>query len=322
MQSRSTSTSDTDALWTIRQVAEQVGLSVSHLTRLRRAGTLPEPIGLAGRALLWNPDDVQAWHESRSAPPRLWSLQQAGDSLGVSADWLRKQRRLGRLPEPAENLTPGGRRPRWEPAVLRTWLKNQRKPAAALNRAQVLTLIDRASAPASSPLPQPDGRIGTRAWWYPATIRVWWADHQVKTNRLWSRTTIENQLSRTWDQLKTLATWEQFPKPAARRPEHLWEPDGVRAWWRHHRARAARHRWDTQEVARNTGLSWDTVRTYRRKNILPQPDGMDGTHPWWLPATIRVWDRKRRNSGTGRPRKPWRPTTHGRGVQDAKPRTS
>lgn len=296
---------DPAGLWTIQQVAEHVQLSVTHLRRLRSAGTLPEPTTQIGRALLWDPAKIRDWHRTRNTPSPLWSLQDAAARLKVNAAWLRKQRRLGTLPEPTENPTPGGRRPRWEPTVLRAWLQNQRKPEGALNRAEVLTLISRSDIPSSSPLPPPDGRAGTRAWWHPATIRTWWADHQTKTlrRRLWSRTTIENRLAQPWDQLKTLDSWEQFPRPAVRRPEHLWEPNEVRTWWQTQKADNDRHRWNSQTVARNTGLSWDTVRTYRRKNILPEPDGMDGVHPWWRPNTIRAWDRRRRNSGTGRPRK-------------------
>jgi predicted DNA-binding transcriptional regulator AlpA len=43
------------------------------------------------------------------------------------------------------------------------------------------------------------------------------------------------------------------------------------------------------EVAERTGLAESSVRTYRSRGGMPEPDVMVGRTPGWLPATIDEW---------------------------------
>ncbi|MEV7021097.1 MerR family transcriptional regulator [Kitasatospora sp. NPDC093558] len=52
--------------------------------------------------------------------------------------------------------------------------------------------------------------------------------------------------------------------------------------------------WSYAEVARHIKVQPETVRSYRRHGLLPEPDVIDGSgHPRWYPETIRAWARKR-----------------------------
>ncbi|MEV7772622.1 MerR family transcriptional regulator [Kitasatospora sp. NPDC086791] len=52
--------------------------------------------------------------------------------------------------------------------------------------------------------------------------------------------------------------------------------------------------WSYAEIARHINVRPDTVRTYRRHGLLPDPDLTDGSgHPRWYPDTIRTWARNR-----------------------------
>lgn len=52
-------------------------------------------------------------------------------------------------------------------------------------------------------------------------------------------------------------------------------------------------------VAERLGLQPKTLDTYRRRGIMPEPDGMIGRSPWWYSDTITSWDKKRRKLVAG-----------------------
>lgn len=166
----------------------------------------------------------------------------------------------------------------------------------------------------SDRFPPPDGRHGNRPWWRPATVWAWWSGRSVPAGA-W-----------TLDQVAAHCDLTRKSLPQARLPEpdgvavttRWWHPSTIRTWWapeaetradrqrRRAEAEAARTRvpdpdvWFGRDVAIHTGLSYESVRTYRKVGRMPQPDGMDGNRPWWRPATIRAWDRP---ASTGRPRR-------------------
>ncbi|MER5351589.1 MerR family transcriptional regulator [Kitasatospora sp. NPDC002551] len=52
--------------------------------------------------------------------------------------------------------------------------------------------------------------------------------------------------------------------------------------------------WSYTEIARHINVQPETVRTYRRHGLLPEPDLLDAAgHPRWYPDTIRAWARRR-----------------------------
>lgn len=293
---------DPTELWTAQQVADHAGVAVSHVYRLHAGGNMPAPVGRGsgpGRALLWEPETVHAWLRARH-DPSLWTLTEAARQLGVTVDWLAWEKSMGRLPVPAVRVW-GGARARWDAEVLRVWLAGREKPDTALDRSQVLELIGRQDIPRSAPLPVPDGKTGQRVWWRRDTIEQWWQTHLAQSNRgrpWWARTGIERHTRRTWAQLSALPGWDKFPQPipgTGSRPR--WDRAEVTAWWQHE-LEALGERWDSQDVAQYTGLTWNTIRTYRKRGgVLPDPDGTDGFHPWWRPDTIRRWNDQRRKRG-------------------------
>jgi predicted DNA-binding transcriptional regulator AlpA len=50
--------------WRTSDLPHLTRLSASTIARLRRAGRLPKPDLVAGRALLWKPDSITSWLES------------------------------------------------------------------------------------------------------------------------------------------------------------------------------------------------------------------------------------------------------------------
>jgi DNA-binding transcriptional MerR regulator len=52
--------------------------------------------------------------------------------------------------------------------------------------------------------------------------------------------------------------------------------------------------WTYAEIAHHIGVKPQTVHSYRRHGLLPEPDVLDDTgHPRWYPETIREWSRHR-----------------------------
>ena len=52
-------------LMKVKEVAEQIGLSVATVWRMVAAGTFPRPVNIAPRATRWRSDSVETWIESQ-----------------------------------------------------------------------------------------------------------------------------------------------------------------------------------------------------------------------------------------------------------------
>lgn len=53
----------------------------------------------------------------------------------------------------------------------------------------------------------------------------------------------------------------------------------------------------TADVAKLAGITPASVRRYRVRGVLPEPDGMLGSTPWWYRHTITAWLEVRRQPG-------------------------
>jgi predicted DNA-binding transcriptional regulator AlpA len=51
---------------------------------------------------------------------------------------------------------------------------------------------------------------------------------------------------------------------------------------------------DTQRVAVMLGIKAETVRGYKKRGILPEPDDYFGRSPAWRRSTIEEWDTARK----------------------------
>jgi hypothetical protein len=52
--------------------------------------------------------------------------------------------------------------------------------------------------------------------------------------------------------------------------------------------------WTYAEIARHINVQPETVRSYRRHGLLPEPDIIDSNgHPRWYADGIRAWARNR-----------------------------
>lgn len=164
-----------------------------------------------------------------------------------------------------------------------------------------------------SRFPPPDGHRGICPWWRPSTVGSWWTARQVPRGA-WTLEQVAEHCGLTRSSLSQ----DRLPAPDGTAvTTRWWQPDTIRTWWAPHaaqqlerarrgaQAEQARQRaadsdvWFGRDVAIHTGLSYESVRTYRRLGKMPAPDGMEGNRPWWRPATIRGWDQP---ATTGRPR--------------------
>ena len=162
--------------------------------------------------------------------------------------------------------------------------------------------------------PPPDGRHGIRPWWRPTAVRTWWSARQVPA-RAWTLERVADYCGLSTRSLPQ----DRLPNPdGVAVTTRWWNPETIRAWWAPHAAQhldRARRRteadrarvraldpdvWFGRDVAIHTGLSYESVRTYRKLGKMPAPDGVEGNRPWWRPATIRAWDQP---ATTGRPRR-------------------
>ncbi|GHF36142.1 hypothetical protein GCM10010218_17050 [Streptomyces mashuensis] len=50
-----------------------------------------------------------------------------------------------------------------------------------------------------------------------------------------------------------------------------------------------RRLWSYKEIAAHLGVQPDTVRSYRKHGMLPQPDLTENGRPYWFADTIRLW---------------------------------
>lgn len=168
-------------------------------------------------------------------------------------------------------------------------------------------------------LPPADGHTGHRPWWRPTTIRTW-ANTQLVPSDAWTI----RQVAAYTGRRNPLNRHGPSPDGCAGR-RRWWWPATIQTWWTSIQARLqtpptsayrppATHpspsptRWFGRDVAAATGLSYDSVRTYRKIGRLPPPDGTTNSgRPWWYPPTIRAWDRP---ATTGRPRGSRRARVH------------
>lgn len=62
---------------------------------------------------------------------------------------------------------------------------------------------------------------------------------------------------------------------------------------------------DTAQVAAMAKVTPATIRSYRSRGYLPEPDAQLGQSPGWAPETIAAWlaARPGKGAGAGRPRK-------------------
>lgn len=53
------------------------------------------------------------------------------------------------------------------------------------------------------------------------------------------------------------------------------------------------YRLTTVELRKRYGWTPSAAGLYRRKGVLPPPDGRDGARDWWWETTIDAWERDR-----------------------------
>lgn len=124
-------------------------------------------------------------------------------------------------------------RPWWHPASARRWWSSRQVPDGVWRPADAADHVGLARPQAQPGFPPPDRVTGRMRWWWPSTIREWWAPH------------------------------------AERRRERL----QARVAAERSLSAETAERWFSRDVASRTGLSYETVRTYRRLGKLPEPDG-------------------------------------------------
>ncbi|WP_420039049.1 helix-turn-helix transcriptional regulator [Gordonia sp. MP11Mi] len=74
------------------------------------------------------------------------------------------------------------------------------------------------------------------------------------------------------------------------------------------------------ELGERTGLTINTINSYARKRLLPEPDAMIGDREGWTEATIDEWVANRPGSGGPRLDCPYWTTVDGRRVTCRRPR--
>ena len=161
-------------------------------------------------------------------------------------------------------------------------------------------------------LPRPAGYWRGRPRWNPDDIHNWDVGRRLPVDA-WTMTDIAAYTGR-----RNPLTRSGAPQPDGHTGRtRWWRPSTITTWWSPIAAEQAvqaeqrqrsttavpEARWFGRDVAAATGMSYETVRTYRRLGKLPSPDGTTGAggrgRPWWRPETILSWDRP---STTGRPR--------------------
>ncbi|KPC65012.1 helix-turn-helix transcriptional regulator [Streptomyces chattanoogensis] len=51
--------------------------------------------------------------------------------------------------------------------------------------------------------------------------------------------------------------------------------------------------WSYKEIAAHIQVQPDTVRSYRKHGLLPEPDLVEGGKPYWFADTVRAWVARR-----------------------------
>lgn len=65
--------------------------------------------------------------------------------------------------------------------------------------------------------------------------------------------------------------------------------------------------WRYKEIATELGVAESTLRNYRSRGQMPEPDGQDRYGPWWYPDTITTWHTNRPGPGNRDGRRGHRP---------------
>ena len=157
-------------------------------------------------------------------------------------------------------------------------------------------------------LPRPVSYWRGRPRWNPDDIHNWDVDRRLPVDA-WTMTDIAAYTGR-----RNPLTRSDAPQPDGHAGRtRWWRPSTITTWWSPIAAEQAvqaeqrqrsttavpEARWFGRDVAAATGMSYDTVRTYRRLGKLPSPDGTTGAEgrgrPWWRPETILSWDRPLNN---------------------------
>lgn len=60
-------------LLSITSLSELLGVSLSHVKRLRASGRLPDPVRLGGR-VLWRVDEINAWVQAGCPAATKWRI--------------------------------------------------------------------------------------------------------------------------------------------------------------------------------------------------------------------------------------------------------
>ncbi|MFJ4429171.1 helix-turn-helix transcriptional regulator [Streptomyces bobili] len=47
--------------------------------------------------------------------------------------------------------------------------------------------------------------------------------------------------------------------------------------------------WSYKEIAAHLKVQPETVRSYRKRGLLPAPDRVEGGKPYWYSNTVRAW---------------------------------
>jgi hypothetical protein len=51
--------------------------------------------------------------------------------------------------------------------------------------------------------------------------------------------------------------------------------------------------WSYAEIAAHIRVRTDTVRSYRKHGLLPEPDLVEAGKPYWYADTVRTWSAQR-----------------------------
>lgn len=223
----------------------------------------------------------------------LLTSAQVAARLGIAAEAFKSRLRRGRFPKPN---APARHRNHWTSQLVEAWISANTIPEDAIRSVSQAAKLLEVPPTRIKHMPPPDGTSGGKPWWNPTTIR----EGAVLT-------TLPKVFSTTADALTYLGVepskWGEVQLPPPRNSNGWTERQLKTVRPRIIRELAVNEeRLYGRDVATFTGLSWDTVRTYRRTGVLPEPDGLDGHRPWWRQTTIEQWDQSRRST-TGRPRK-------------------
>lgn len=248
---------------TLREVGDLHGYSLKYVRSLSRTAGWPAPVGRRRQprgpgtyAYVYDRADVDVWMRNHRLGSDQWTMDRIAVEFGVSVEMIWSARKRGQFP--AADGFAG--RPWWHASSARGWWASRQVPDGAWRPADVADHVGLKRPQKQSGFPPPDGVTGRARWWWPSTIREWWAPHAERRRA----------------QVQTRADAERRVSSETA------------------------DRWFSRDVAARTGLSYESVRTYRRLRKLPEPDGILNGRPWWRPTTIRAWNRP---SATGRPRR-------------------